>query len=65
MATLATAADPRVRDVRVNHEALSVELPVSVSIGEISSSGYSIHWPEIDEDLSTDGLLRGANAKRN
>ena len=24
---------------------------------ELSPSGYGIHWPEIDEDLSTDGLL--------
>ncbi len=24
---------------------------------EISSSGYGIHWPIIDEDLSIDGLL--------
>lgn len=24
--------------------------------------GYGIHWPEIDEDLSTEGLLRGAPA---
>jgi len=24
---------------------------------EISSSGYGIHWPLIDEDLSIDGLL--------
>jgi len=23
----------------------------------ISSSGYGIHWPTIDEDLSIDGLL--------
>jgi len=22
--------------------------------------GYGIHWPDIDEDLSTEGLLRGA-----
>ncbi len=22
--------------------------------------GYGIHWPEIDEDLSVEGLLRGA-----
>lgn len=27
---------------------------------EISSAGYGIHWPEIDEDLSTEGLLRGS-----
>jgi hypothetical protein len=24
---------------------------------EISSSGYGVHWPIIDEDLSIDGLL--------
>ncbi len=22
--------------------------------------GYGIHWPDLDEDLSTEGLLRGA-----
>lgn len=31
---------------------------------EIASGGYGIHWPEIDEDLSTEGLLRGARAVR-
>jgi hypothetical protein len=24
---------------------------------ELSPSGYGIHWPDIDEDLSVDGLL--------
>lgn len=24
----------------------------------ISPSGYGIHWPEIDEDLSIDGLIK-------
>jgi len=28
----------------------------------ISGEGYGIHWPDIDEDLSTSGLLRGASA---
>ena len=28
----------------------------------ISGGGYGIHWEEIDEDLSTEGLLRGAPA---
>jgi hypothetical protein len=28
----------------------------------ISGAGYGIHWPDIDEDLSTAGLLRGAPA---
>jgi hypothetical protein len=31
---------------------------------EISGAGYGIHWPDIDEDLSTEGLLRGAPAAR-
>ena len=30
----------------------------------IAGGGYGIHWPEIDEDLSVDGLLRGAPAPR-
>ncbi len=25
---------------------------------EVSPSGYGIHWPLIDEDLSVDGLIR-------
>lgn len=28
----------------------------------LSGAGYGIHWPEIDEDLSAEGLLRGAPA---
>ena len=31
---------------------------------ETSAGGYGIHWPEIDEDLSTEGLLRGAPAPK-
>ena len=29
---------------------------------KISGAGYGIHWPDVDEDLSTEGLLRGAPA---
>jgi len=29
---------------------------------ERAGGGYGIHWPGVDEDLSTDGLLRGASA---
>jgi hypothetical protein len=28
----------------------------------LSSGGFGIHWPDIDEDLSSAGLLRGAPA---
>ena len=30
----------------------------------IAGAGYGIHWPDIDEDLSTRGLLQGAPAPR-
>jgi Protein of unknown function (DUF2442) len=31
---------------------------------EKCGGGYGIHWPDLDEDLSTEGLLRGAPAAR-
>jgi hypothetical protein len=30
----------------------------------ISGGGYGLHWEDIDEDLSTESLLRGAPAPR-
>lgn len=29
---------------------------------ELAAGGHGIHWPAIDEDLSVEGLLRGAPA---
>lgn len=29
---------------------------------KVAGGGYGIHWPDLDEDLSTEGLLRGAPA---
>lgn len=29
---------------------------------QVAGGGYGIHWPDLDEDLSTEGLLRGAPA---
>ena len=31
---------------------------------KVSGGGYGIHWPDVDEDISTEGLLRGAPAPR-
>jgi Protein of unknown function (DUF2442) len=31
---------------------------------EKCGGGFGIHWPDLDEDLSTEGLLRGAPAAR-
>ena len=39
--------------------------PTALSNWEICGGGYGLHWPELDEDLSTEGLLRGAPARLN
>ena len=31
---------------------------------KIAGGGYGIHWPDADEDLSTEGLLRGDPLRR-
>jgi len=41
---------------------LAKATPAQLSRWEVAGGGFGIHWPGIDEDLSTDGLLRGARA---
>jgi hypothetical protein len=36
--------------------------PTQRSNWRIAGAGFGIHWPDLDEDLSTAGLLRGAPA---
>lgn len=36
--------------------------PEQLNHWEICGGGYGIHWPDLDEDLSTEGMLRGAPA---
>lgn len=31
---------------------------------KVAGAGYGIHWPDLDEDLSVEGLLRGLPAPR-
>lgn len=31
---------------------------------KLAGGGYGIHWPDVDEDLNSEGLLRGAPAPR-
>jgi hypothetical protein len=38
-------------------QRLAKASPAERAAYEISPSGYGIHWPLIDEDLSIDGLL--------
>jgi hypothetical protein len=53
--------------VQLSLEKISVKLLKASlherSIYEIAPSGYGIHWPLLDEDLSVDGLL-GINHQR-
>lgn len=82
MGILATKADERVADVRIDDERLTVDLmdgrtiaaplawyprllaatPAQRANWTRAGGGYGIHWPDLDEDLSTEGLLRGAPA---
>ena len=41
---------------------LSAAAPEQRAHWQICGGGYGLHWPEVDEDLSTEGLLRGAPA---
>lgn len=31
---------------------------------QVSPSGYGIHWPELDEDLSIDGMIKAAKVRK-
>lgn len=41
---------------------LSTATPAQRNHWEVAGGGYGIHWPDLDEDLSTEGLLKGARA---
>jgi hypothetical protein len=58
--------------IYLNHQTLSVkisEVPEKLHNATdkdrndfvISPSGYGIHWTQIDEDLSVDGIIRKAS----
>jgi hypothetical protein len=36
--------------------------PEQLAQWEVCGGGYGIHWDALDEDLSTEGMLRGAPA---
>ena len=43
---------------------LSEATPEQRSRFEIIGSGSGIHWPDVDEDISVEGMLRGIPAGR-
>lgn len=38
--------------------------PIQRKNWKIAGGGYGIHWPDLDEDLNTEGMLRGARAPK-
>ena len=42
----------------------TIAAPEQLANWQKAGGGYGIHWPELDEDISTEGLLRGAPAPR-
>jgi hypothetical protein len=43
---------------------LSDATPAQRAHFEIIGDGYGVHWPEVDEDLSVEGMLQGVPARR-
>lgn len=39
-------------------------LPKQLENWEVAGGGCGVHWPDLDEDLNTEGLLGGAPAPR-
>ena len=43
---------------------LSEAAPAQRNNFEIIGDGYGVHWPDVDEDLSVEGMLYGVPAPR-
>lgn len=43
---------------------LSEATPTQRNNFEIIGDGYGVHWPDVDEDLSLEGMLHGVPAPR-
>lgn len=79
MSSSAPKTDPRIQDVEIGEDSLTVDLADGRRLAvpltwfprllhateeqrqnwQLLGDGEGIHWPEIDEDLSVAGLLRG------
>jgi hypothetical protein len=46
------------------YERLLSATPEQRASWRVAGAGFGIHWPDVDEDLTTEGLLRGAPAPR-
>jgi hypothetical protein len=55
--SLVVDGSPLSRDLRDLSPVLRRASDEELTVFEVSPSGYGIHWPRIDEDISIDGLL--------
>jgi hypothetical protein len=55
--SLVVDGKPISRDLRALSPLLKRASNEELRCFEVSPSGYGIHWPTIDEDVSVDGLL--------
>ncbi len=51
-------------DLARHSNRLANATPAQCANLEISGSGYGIHWPDVDEDLSINGMIRDEDAFR-
>jgi len=51
-------------DVRPYSKKLAAGDESSKMNFEVSPSGYGIHWPDLDEDLSIDGMINAAKTRK-
>lgn len=64
-AIVADLADGRIISVPLEWSwRLSDANPQQRAHWEIIGDGQGIHWPDVDEDISVEGMLRGVPAKR-
>ena len=43
---------------------LSEATPAQRANWQLIGEGYGVHWPDVDEDISADGMLSGVPARR-
>jgi hypothetical protein len=64
-AIVAHLADGRIVSVPLGWSwRLSDATPEQRAHWEIIGEGQGVRWPDVDEDISVEGMLRGAPAKR-
>ena len=51
-------------DLRLHSKKLALANERTKMNFEVSPSGYGIHWPELDEDLSIDGMIKAAKVRK-